>query len=54
MIISCVNYRTLRVKQPDVASGVRPETKPLRPTGVGGSRFVHAYSLLHLESIDLS
>ena len=28
-IISCVNYRTLHVKQPDVASGVRPETKPL-------------------------
>ena len=25
----CVNYRTLNVKQPDVASGVRPETKPL-------------------------
>ena len=23
MIISCVNYRTLHVKQPDVASGVR-------------------------------
>ena len=28
-IISYVNYRTLHVKQPDVASGVRPETKPL-------------------------
>ena len=28
-MISCVNYRTLHVKQPDVASGVRPETKPL-------------------------
>ena len=26
--ISCVNYRTLHVKQPDVASGVLPETKP--------------------------
>ena len=29
MIISCVSYRTLHVKQPNVASGVRPETKPL-------------------------
>ena len=29
IIISCVNYRTLHVKQPDVASGVRPEMKPL-------------------------
>ena len=29
IIISCVNYRTLHVKQPDVASGARPETKPL-------------------------
>ena len=28
-MISCVNYRTLHVKQPDVASGVPPETKPL-------------------------
>ena len=27
--IPCVNYRTLHVKQPDVGSGVRPETKPL-------------------------
>ena len=24
-----VNYQTLHVKQPDVVSGVRPETKPL-------------------------
>ena len=24
-----MNYRTLHVKQPDVASGVRPEMKPL-------------------------
>ena len=30
IIISCVNYRTLHVKQPDVASGVRPEMKSLR------------------------
>ena len=30
IIILCVNYRTLHVKQPDVTSGVRPETKPLR------------------------
>ena len=29
IIISCVNYRTLHVKQADVASGVLPETKPL-------------------------
>ena len=29
-----MNYRTLNVKQPDVASGVRPETKPLK-TAVG-------------------
>ena len=29
IIISCVNYRTIDVKQPDVASGVQPETKPL-------------------------
>ena len=29
-IILCVNYQTLHVRQPDVASGVRPETKPLR------------------------
>ena len=29
IMISCVNYRTLHVKQPDVASGVRPETKVL-------------------------
>ena len=29
IIISCVSYWTLHVKQPDVASGVRPETKPL-------------------------
>ena len=29
IIISCVNYRTLHVKQPDVSSCVRPETKPL-------------------------
>ena len=28
IIISWVNDRTLHVKQPDVASGVRPETKP--------------------------
>ena len=27
--ISYINYRTLHVRQPDVASGVRPETKPL-------------------------
>ena len=47
-----MNYRTLHVKQPDVASGVWPETKPLRPTGVRGSRFAHAYPLSHLESID--
>ena len=26
IIISCVSYRKLHVKQPDVASGVRPET----------------------------
>ena len=29
IIISCVNYQTLHVKQQDVASSVRPETKPL-------------------------
>ena len=29
IIILWVNYRTLHVKQPDVASGVRPKTKPL-------------------------
>ena len=29
IIISCVNYRRLHVKQLDVASGVRPETKSL-------------------------
>ena len=29
IIISCVNYWTLHVKQPDIASGVWPETKPL-------------------------
>ena len=29
IIISCVNYRTIDVKQPDVASGGQPETKPL-------------------------
>ena len=29
IIILCVNYQTLHVRQPDVASGVRPETKPL-------------------------
>ena len=34
VIILCVNYRTLHVKQPDVASGVQPETKPL--CGGGG------------------
>ena len=30
IIISCVNYWTLHVKQPDIASGVRLETKPLQ------------------------
>ena len=30
MIILCVKYRMLHVKQPDVASGVPPETKPLK------------------------
>ena len=29
IIISCVNYRTLHVKQSDIASGARSETKPL-------------------------
>ena len=31
--ISCFNYRTLYVKQPNVASGVQPETKPLKNNG---------------------
>ena len=30
IIISCVKYRMLHVKQPDVESGVSPETKPLK------------------------
>ena len=38
LIISCVNYRTLHVKQPDVASGVRPETKPLVNVNVGSEK----------------
>ena len=29
IIISCVNYRTIDVEQPDVVSGVQPETKSL-------------------------
>ena len=30
IIILCVKYRMLHVKQPDIASGVLPEMKPLK------------------------
>ena len=40
-IISFVNYRASHVKQPDVASSIRPETKPL---------VVNAISAIALEA----
>ena len=29
ILILCSNYETLPVKQPDIVSSIRPETKPL-------------------------
>ena len=52
-IISCVNYRTIDVKQPDVASGGQPETKPLHCALMTDLGWLFFFAFLTLSILSL-